>query len=76
MLIRAKILKHRTLKGFTGSISNGILYNTTSFLVPQLYPASWDIESVSKSLLIEKQRKRLEEEFDLVDVILVETNVQ
>ena len=71
MHLHFKVLKHKYIKDHVGIISNGILYSSNS-MIPQLYPPETKFMDLENMLLIPNQRNRLKEDFELVDVMLVE----
>lgn len=46
MTIKAKILKHKKLKGVHGVLKNGILFNASSPIIPTIFPKDTTEESL------------------------------
>ena len=71
--MKAKILRHKSHDGRHGLITGGVLYESGSHIVPQLFPAIASIDWLLGSIR-EKDREStkqvLQDNYELVGVII------
>ena len=67
-IIKAKILKHKTLEGFTGTIKSSTLFRVGSGLVPQLFEHTTTIVELDKIIKYTDSFANSLNDFELVDV--------